>query len=159
MKLQDLTEMQQPDARTEFGALFKESIVPLLDRIQSQFPDIKHDPKQKRIAGGRWTIVVPADQAEKVQNVLVTTLTELTGDTTPTSGKADPSSAMNAWETLDFDMNFKGLPCTMSMQWNDVGERKSSAEHLRHPPFRIFSLDYSAGTGVSLLSHRPHKGI
>lgn len=140
-----------------FNQQMNEQIGSVVDRIKAQYADFKHDAKRyNQHANGRWKLYIPAEAAESVHQVLMSTLSQI-------SGKAKPSfegypKMGNAWDSVDFDFGYQGVNATVSMQWADFDERVSKAEHLNFPAFRVYGIGYSLGMGFSDVTYRDHTG-
>ncbi|MNV35145.1 hypothetical protein D3C71_1265810 [compost metagenome] len=135
----------------------QDQIGSVVDRIKAQYADFKHDAKRYDAhAHGRWTLYVPADAAESVHQTLMSTLSQISGKAKPTF-EGHPTMG-NWWDSVDFDFGYQGVNATVSMQWSDVEERKSRAEHLNFPAFRVYGIGFALGTGFSDVTYRNHKG-
>jgi len=129
----------------------------VVDQLKAQYADFKHDAKRyNQHANGRWTVYVPVDAAESVKQILMSTLSRISGKATP-DFEGYPKMG-NHWESVDFHYVYQGVNATVSMQWADFRERVSRAEHLNFPAFRVFAVDATLGAGFSSVTYRDHPG-
>lgn len=129
----------------------------VVERLKAQYADFKHDAKRYNAhAHGRWTLYVPADAAESVHQILMSTLSRVSGRATP-DFEGHPKMG-NAWESVDFNYVYQGVNASVSMQWADFDQRVSKAEHLNFPAFRVYGIGGSLGAGFSDVTYRDHPG-
>lgn len=156
-KLKAERELERKAISEPFRQQMIEQIGSVVDRIKAQYADFKHDSKTyNQHAHGKWTLYVPQDAAQSVHQTLMSTLSQISGRAKP-DFEGYPKLG-NAWDSVDFHFAYQGVNATVSMQWSDVDERKSRAEHLNFPAFRVYGIGFSLGSGFSDITYRDHPG-